>query len=152
MSGFENVTIGWKGTGYSVPPDRCMGLLARIEEVLAPPGSGVNALDLLAQPHKAHLTKLARAYAVALRYAGCQVKDEEVYLSVSRDVMKGGQEGYHGILTLAHGLLFMFFPDWSRDEELAQGEAGNETGTTSNEPSGAASSDTSMKSPSEAGG
>lgn len=104
-----------------------MGLLARIEEVLAPGGQG-DVMGQLARPERAHLTRLARAYAAALRYAGCEVGDEEVYLSLARDVMQGGKEGYAALFTLAQGLLLMFFPDWARDEQLAKDDAGKALG------------------------
>lgn len=153
MSGFDDIQIGWKGRDYAVPATHCMELLGRIEEILAPPGSGQNVIDLLSQPHKAHMTKMSRAYATALRFAGCQVTDQEVYLSLAKGVMQGGAAGYGAILTLAQGLMLMFFPEWVADEELANGddgEPGNEDRAANG--SGAASSDTSMNAPSAAVG
>lgn len=117
MSGFEPITLEWKETEYTVPAHKCMGLLAAIEQVLAPDQNS-SAIEILAQPHRAHLTKLARAHATALRYAGCPVTDEMVYLSLQRDVAKGGAEGFEALKTLGDALLIMFFPDWARDDEV----------------------------------
>ncbi len=147
MAGFDDIRIGWKGQEYRVPPNKCMGLLAEIEDVLAPPGSPQSALELLGAPNKAHLTKLARAYAVALRYAGCPVTDEEVYLSLANSVMQGGAEGYEAILTLAAGLMAMFFPDWTAQEGLAAGaEPGKGEGAEGAAPSSGELSESSMPS------
>lgn len=144
MSGFDDITIGWKGEEKRIPPRKCMELLARIEEILAPSGSGTSVLEVLGNPHKAHLTKLARAYAVALRTAGFEVTDQEVFLSLARGVSQGGVNGYEAILTLAAGLTAMFFPDWVKDEPVAQDDAGKAAGDQGATPSNVASSDTSM--------
>lgn len=125
MSGFEPIVIEWKGTPFTVPPTRCMGLLAAVEEILAP-GQNGSAIEVLANPHRAHLTKLARAYATALRYAGCPVSDEDVYLSLSSGIAKGGQDGFEALKTLGDAMLVMFFPSWS---QVDQGEpSGNGQG------------------------
>lgn len=129
MSGFDDIKVGWKGAEYKIAPDRCMELLARLEEILAPRGSGLNILNILSKPHETHLTSWARAYGEALRYAGADVTDQDVYLSLSRDVVQGGVAGYQGILTLSQGIMFMFFPDWAQDEDLArQASEGNDDG------------------------
>lgn len=153
MSGFDDVVIGWKGEEYRVPPNKCMSLLAQIEQVLCPDGGAQDLMNKLSMPQTVHLTTMARTYAVALRYAGAQVTDEDVYLSLAGDVMKGGSDGYMGILTLSQGLMHMFFPDWAVDEDLAQGaeDEGKAPGETDDAPlSQKASSEPSMKSPSEA--
>jgi len=142
MSGFEPITIGWKGEDYTVPPTKCMGLLAALEEVLAP-GQNNSAIEVLAQPHRAHMTKLAKAYATALRYAGCGVSDQEVYLSLAKGVAQGGAEGFEALKTLGDALLLMFFPEWQRQDT----EAGNVSGAKAPEPatsSETASSEVSM--------
>ena len=144
MSGFESIKLGWKGEEKSIPPRKCMELLGHIEEILAPAGSGSSVLEVLGTPHKAHLTKLARAYAVALRTAGFDVTNEEVFLSLGRDVMQGGAKGYEAILTLAAGLSGMFFPDWLKDEQIVQDDAGKSQGDQGATPSNAASSEPSM--------
>lgn len=148
MSGFDDITVGWKGTEYKVPPNKCMGLLARIEEVLAPTGGANDVITALTQPHRTHLTKLACAYASALRYAGCNVSDEEVYLSLAKDVSKGGPDGFEALSVLSQGIITMFFPDWAKDEPGAEGDSRGNLNT--DDRSHAASSENSMKPASEA--
>lgn len=129
MSGFDAIKIGWKDQEFTVPPERCMGLLAAIEEQLAPAGQG-NVIEILSQPHKHHMTRLARAYAVALRYAGAPVSDESVYLSLAKQVSVGGIEGYAALRALSDGLLTMFFPEWSQEELGNEDGAATEPETT----------------------
>lgn len=134
MAGFDDVAVSWRGTEYRVPANKCMGLLAAIEEQLAPGGRG-DILGILGQPHKAHLTRIARAYGAALRYAGCMtmqgpegekvpkpITDEEVYLSLSREMQVGGVDAVRALQEMAGGLLMLFFPDWAADEALGKQE------------------------------
>lgn len=146
MSGFDDIAISWKGKEYRVPPNRCMGLLATVEDTLAPGGRG-DILGMLGNPHQAHLTRLARAYAAALRYAGCKtmqtddnghenmrpITDEEVYLSMSREMQQGGTHAVMALQAMASGLLMLFFPDWAKDEALGKSE-GEPEATTTEEP------------------
>jgi hypothetical protein len=143
MSGFEPIILEWKETEYTVPAHKCMGLLAAIEQVLAPDQNS-SAIEILAQPHRAHLTKLARAHATALRYAGCPVTDEMVYLSLQRDVAKGGAEGFEALKTLGDALLIMFFPDWARDDDADTASGNAPAAKEEQTPSPMASSGASM--------
>jgi hypothetical protein len=156
MSGFDDIAMSWKGQEYRVPPNRCMGLLAAVEDVLAPGGRG-DILGMLGNPHQAHLTRLARAYAAALRYAGCKtmqagpdgtetlrpISDEEVYLSMSREMQQGGMHAVNQLQAMASGLLMLFFPDWAKEEPLGKttGEAVDDQTEEPATPSAAQSSD-----------
>jgi len=74
MSIFHEVGLTWKGTEYTVPADKVMGLIAEIEEVLT--------FEELAAFSEKGLKRvgLSRAYVAALTYAGVKdVKQEEVY-------------------------------------------------------------------------
>lgn len=106
---FGSVAIGWKGVTYPVPPDRYMGLLAVIEEALAPGGRG-DIVGMLANPYAAHLTRFARAYSGALRYAGCEVTDLEVYRSMQAEVVRGNMESQASLIGIANGLFALMFP------------------------------------------
>jgi hypothetical protein len=70
---FEQITLTWKGREYVIPPDNVLRCIAMVEDVLP--------LGVLAQSATGDykLAKLAAAFAVALRYAGAKVTDEEVY-------------------------------------------------------------------------
>lgn len=72
MAIFKPVTFGWAGKDYTVPAERALGLIAEIEEVMT-------FVDLALSREKPSLSKLARAYGAALRYAGAAVSDEEIY-------------------------------------------------------------------------
>jgi hypothetical protein len=119
MANFDNIEIRWRGINYPVPPNRALGLIAVIEEALAPGGQG-NIIQMLANPHTTHMTRFAKAYAGALRYAGCRtedehgqkrpITDEEVYLHLQEQIITGKEQGYVELITLANGLLLMLFP------------------------------------------
>ena len=85
MQGFEDVTLGWQGVEYVVPANRQMMLIAKIEDALSG-DSGRQALSILFQREGPPYTRLAGAYAAALRHAGAKVSDEEVYLSIMADI------------------------------------------------------------------
>lgn len=79
MSIFEEVSLSWQGKEYIVSPDKVMGLVAVIEDVITieeMSGKGVKR------------AKLAGAFAAAIRYAArcngvfVKVSDEEVYASL----------------------------------------------------------------------
>jgi len=72
MAIFNPVIFGWGGNDYTVPAERVLGLVAEIEEV-------ITFTDLIATKDRPNLSKLARAYSAALRYAGAKISDEEVY-------------------------------------------------------------------------
>lgn len=73
---FDPVTLTWKGADYEVAPDRIMGLIARIEEIVT-----LSEIHGAAQKGGMPLAKLAMAYGACLRYAGARVDDAEVYAS-----------------------------------------------------------------------
>jgi hypothetical protein len=76
MNIFDPVTLAWKGEEHTVEPDRIMGLIARIEEIVT-----LSEIHAAAQKGGMPLAKLAMAYGAALRYAGAKVQDAEVYQS-----------------------------------------------------------------------
>lgn len=76
MNIFDPVTLGWKGAEHTVAPDKIMGLIARIEEIVT-----LSEIHAAAQKGGMPLAKLAMAYGASLRYAGARVDDAEVYAS-----------------------------------------------------------------------
>lgn len=75
MSGiFEPVVLTWQGSEYEIAPDRIMGAIAKIEDVIT-----LKELGEYAMKGDAPLAKLSMAYSAVLRYAGCKVSDAEVY-------------------------------------------------------------------------
>lgn len=79
MAGFDDVTMSWDGKTYTVPADRVMRLVAKVEDVLIG-DSGESALDVLM--NKRPTARISEAFEVALRYAGAPVAPGEVYLSI----------------------------------------------------------------------
>lgn len=99
MQIFDPVTLTWKGTDYEVAPDRIMGLIARIEEVVT-----LSEIHAAAQKNGMPLAKLAMAYASALQYAGAKATDAEVYATFF------GADGSKTIPTAVQSLLLMMVP------------------------------------------
>ena len=87
MQGFDPVTFGWKGEEYTVEAERQLMLVAKIEDALSA-GTGEQALTILLRPEGPPYARLACAYGAALRYAGADVSDEDVYLSMMEGFAK----------------------------------------------------------------
>lgn len=85
MSGFEDVTLAWRGQSYVVPANRQMRLIAKIEAALSGE-TGRQALSILFQREGPPYSALAEAFGAALRHAGASVTDEEIYLSIQADL------------------------------------------------------------------
>lgn len=92
---FDEVKIKWGGKDYTVPSNRVMGLIERIED-------HISFADL--SGNRPRLGKIAAAWAEALRYAGAQVSAEEVY----GDMFKSATSGQ--INTAISGLLLIMIP------------------------------------------
>lgn len=85
MSIFEQVQLTWEGKSYEIPPDKVMGAIAVVEEVVT-----LQDLVTYAQKNSHPMSKMARAYGELLRYAGAKVTDEEVYLGMFPGSDNGG--------------------------------------------------------------
>jgi len=74
MAVFEPATVEWDGAEYTVPASRVLGLIAAVEDHVT-----LKELSDWSQSGNAKTARLAKAYAAALRYAGCDVPADEVY-------------------------------------------------------------------------
>jgi hypothetical protein len=74
MSRFRDVELAWGGKQYTLPSNKLMAVIMRIEDIITLPEL-VRAMQL----NKPPMAKIASAYAEVLRYVGCDVKDEDVY-------------------------------------------------------------------------
>lgn len=81
MQGFEDVTIGWGGVDYTIPSERQLMLVAKIEDALGGE-AGDQAIAVLLRPAGPPMSRMASAYGAALRMGGAQVTNEEVYLAM----------------------------------------------------------------------
>lgn len=84
MHGFQQVELSWRDQKFVVQPDRVLELVASIEDVLCRGGENSATMALLRPGGPPHV-QLCRAYGAALRYAGAQVTDDEIYLTIQSD-------------------------------------------------------------------
>ncbi len=91
MKGFEPATLKWGGESFVVPADQQLMLIAQIEDALAG-ASGQQAINVLVRPGGPSYSRLAQAFGAALRYAGADVTDDEIYLSIMTDFADGGAD------------------------------------------------------------
>ncbi len=113
MQGFEDVTFEWKGEKYTVPANRQLMLVAKIESALSG-DTGRQAIDLLLQPNGPPHAHLAMAFETALRYAGAAIEDGEVYLSIMEDFAKGSGDAVLKINTATLAILSVVAPPIGR--------------------------------------
>lgn len=100
---FEPVELSWAGRDFTIPSDRVMGAIAVVEEVVT-----LAELAGMQETNKISLSKIAKAYASLLRYAGAQVTWEEAYKSM----FTGGQQNAVAAVSV---LLYMMIPPKSID-------------------------------------
>lgn len=79
MGVFDPVELVWEGKTYTVPANRVLGMIARIEEVVT-----LQELRVFSERHASPLAHMSQAYAAALTYAGCRVDADDVYYAVTR--------------------------------------------------------------------
>ncbi|SDP40674.1 hypothetical protein SAMN04488061_2882 [Filomicrobium insigne] len=115
MSIFEPIQLAWEDREYEVPSDRVMGAIQRIEDV-------VTLQELLAYGERgvAPQAKVAAAYAAVLRYAGCPVSDDQVYLG-----MFGSGATQQAMVNSINGLLTMMIPPSLRSGKTKAPPEGN---------------------------
>lgn len=116
MNVFEDVTLSWDGKDYTIPANKMMKCIARLEEVVT-----LNELHGYALRGGAPIGKLAMAYGAVLRYAGATVTDEEIYLNLMRKLSDVG------IITSVKNILSLMLPAEIRkkvEEGLAAADAG----------------------------
>lgn len=114
MHGFDDVTLTWQGADYVVPANRQLKLIAKIEDALAGDDKE-QAIAVLFRRNGVPHTRLAAAYGAALRYAGANVSDEEVYLSIHDDIAARSKEAVAiAIHRMLMGLVAIVSPPTAR--------------------------------------
>lgn len=123
---FEEVKLMWKGRELIIPPDRMMGAIAVIEEVIT-----LIELHQAQMSGKVPLAKISMAYARVLRYAGSPgVKDDEVYRALFSP--KEDPDKVHSVRALETLLLLMVPPStYKDDEEQPKGKGGSSVAAAS---------------------
>lgn len=75
MGIFSEVGLTWRGEEYTVPSDKVMGLIEVVEDVIT--------IEELTSSRGVKRAAISKAFAVALRYAGCKgVAQQEVYTTL----------------------------------------------------------------------
>lgn len=106
MSIFEPITLNWNDREYTIPSNRVMGAIRKIEDVVT-----LDQLAKYAEQEAAPLAKVASAYGAVLRYAGCHVTDEDVYA-----LMYDEAQSTVVLMTAVQGILAMMLPRNQRDK------------------------------------
>lgn len=81
---FAPIEIKWNGESFSVPSNRVMMAIATVEEV-------VTMFELIEWRIKGRpsLSRMSMAYGALLRFAGCQITDEEVFSACFEKMSEG---------------------------------------------------------------
>lgn len=125
MGLFNDVVLNWDGDTYTVPSDKVMRLVSKVEAELTRDYPDQNAFDLLSRPSGPPLSNLCSAYAVALKYAGANVDAEDVY-----GVLFSGNDNTAEVATLATmGLMEIMLPPGTFKSE--GGESGGKSKASS---------------------
>jgi hypothetical protein len=109
MKGFEPVTLSWQGNSFTVPAEDQLRLIAGIEEALTG-NSGDQAIAVLASPSGPSYSRLSAAYGAALRFAGAEVSDEEIYLSIMSDFAEHKADAASNVRGAVMALLHIIAP------------------------------------------
>lgn len=124
MQGFEDVTLSWQGEDYTVPANNVLMLIMRIEDALSG-NSGEQAINVLLRNGGPPHSRLSAAFGAALRHAGAQVSDAEIYLSIQRDMASGGSAAMEVVTSSVIALLGIMSPPLAA--QVAGGDDGKKT-------------------------
>jgi len=118
---FRDLELEWQGVVYSIPANRIMGAIARIEEVVTLP-----ELQAYAQRGTAPVAKLSMAFGSVLRYAGADISDDEVYAAALAE----NAEESGGVLTAVMNVMqIMIPPDVLKNQSATAVRETTETST-----------------------
>jgi len=109
MQGFDDVVLGWKGEEFTVPANRMLMLVCKVEDALSG-DDGEQALTVLMRRQGPPHARLAQAYGAALRFAGADVTDDDVYLSLQSELSKGGAAGVSAMQSAVLNLIAIVSP------------------------------------------
>lgn len=105
MSIFKSITLSFAGKNYLIPANNVMPCLAQIEDVVT--------LQDISNKNRVPIVKVSQAYGIALRYAGAEVTDEQIYESIFEN------GGAATISAAVSGLLAMMIPPTKFQESVA---------------------------------
>lgn len=120
MGIFEEVSFEWNGRKYSIPPDRILQCIAKVEDVIT-----LVELHRFTEKTTVPYAKLAMAYGMILRHAGAQVEDAEVH-----EAMFKGGDATSTAVAAVNALLVMMIPPSIHRQKEAPGEVGKTEATS----------------------
>jgi len=120
-----------EGETFTIPANRQMGLVARVEDALSGE-TGKQAITILMQKEGPPYSRLAAAFGAALRYAGATVTDEEIYLSIMEDFTKSRADVALKLQTVIVALLMIIAPPLGKAVSAPAGGRNSKKGLTQN--------------------
>jgi hypothetical protein len=98
------VTLKWNGQAYIVPADQLLPVIAAIESILT-----LAELQEHLSRKSIPQAKVAMAYGAALRLAGCDVTDNEVYITMFPNSSEGINAASNAVNSV-RGLIALMIP------------------------------------------
>lgn len=83
MSG---ICLTWKGQEYRIPAEKAFAVGELVEDV-------VSLGEIGSWGVKPRFFKIAKAYGVMLRFAGCKVADGEIHEQITASLLKASKDG-----------------------------------------------------------
>lgn len=74
MRGFDDLSFVWKGVTYTLPSNKTLEAIARVEDIIT-----LHELQRYSNKASTPLGKLSMAYGALLRFVGVKVSDVEIY-------------------------------------------------------------------------
>lgn len=139
---FENISLTWDGAKVTIPGNRVLGAITRVEEVIT-----LQELTQYANKAVVPMGRIATAYGAVLRYAGVEVDDDDVYVGLFK-----GQADTAVVLTAVNMLLLMMVPPEMRTPQKPVVVKGEEDQLGKSKPAAKAQSSGTSKSRSARGG
>lgn len=124
MQGFSDVKISWRDKEFTIPANNTLMLIAQIEGILSG-GTNEQAISVLLRPGGPPYSALAASFGAAIRWAGGEVTDEEIYISMQDDMAKGGTDALAAINGSVIALLSIMSPPLA--SKLTEGETEKKT-------------------------
>jgi hypothetical protein len=88
MKGFDDIVLAWGGEEYTVPADRQLELIMRVEDGLIA-GKDRQAFQVLVQRSGPPVALIGKVFADALIYAGAKVTHVEVVREIQSAIRRG---------------------------------------------------------------
>jgi len=112
MSVFQEIVLDWAGQEFRIAPDKVMGAIAAVEQILT-----LKEIGDFAQTGNPPVAKLAMAYGAVLRYAGAKIRDDEVYAG-----MFSGESSSSAMTSISNLLMMMIPPAAIKSQGKAEAD------------------------------